>query len=115
MESRKLEEVQLEGMHIVLGAKRGTNHQSMYDILGWETLINRRTRNRLHTLHKIIHNPNSPLSYLVKLNDNQNTYNLGVQPTFKIPLCSTNIYNDSFFPDTIKLWTELPDNLRKIH
>ena len=52
-ESDKLEKVQLAAARVVTGAKRGTSHALIYEELKWDTLKERRYRQRLKMLYKI--------------------------------------------------------------
>ena len=48
-ESELLESIQLDAARIITGLRRGTNHEILYEELGWISLSKRRSN------HKLIH------------------------------------------------------------
>ena len=93
----RLEKVQYRAALAVTGCWQGTNRNKLYDELGWETLAHRGWARRLIYLFKIIHSK-SP-AYLYEL-----------IPHRRIPVYGK--YRNSFFPDSIKAWNNLTEDLR---
>ena len=54
-EATNLEKVQIAAARVVVGAKRGTSHRLLYSETRWETLEERRKKQRLKMLFKIKH------------------------------------------------------------
>jgi hypothetical protein len=52
----EVERVQYRGALAVTGTWKGTNRSKLYDELGWESLSDRRKKQRLVLLYKIINN-----------------------------------------------------------
>ena len=116
-ESNSLESVQLEAARIATGGKKCTSHDYLYKELGWQTLKQRRTINKLFKLYCII-NKQTP-SYLY---DSISSYRIQhPQSTrcnrnndFKLPKCKTKALENSFFVSTCKLWNSLKPEQRNI-
>ena len=111
--AKKTEKVQYEAAKIILGAWHGTSREKLYDILGWESLHNRRNLRKLNLLYEI-HKEKSPryLQLIMadqKFSVNSRFYNKFL---FKDIICRTNSYKTSFFPSTIKSWNKLDVSIR---
>ena len=78
--------------------------------LGWDTLEERRTRSKLTTLHKartgaiII-----PMDDLLVINPDSGTRK---SSHYFIPYSSVDCHLHSFYPTSIRLWNDLPPNLK---
>ena len=84
----------------------------MTGILGqlkWESLKKRRKNNRLILLYKGLKGKASvPIDDLIlKTRRARNQYSMA----FHIPIANTDVYEGSFFPQTIRDWNALPDSL----
>ena len=85
---------------------------SMIGILGqlkWESLKKRRKVNRLILLYKGLKGKaRLPTDDLIpKTRRGRNQHSL----TFQIPSASKDVYKNSFFPQTIRDWNDLPESL----
>ena len=85
---------------------------SMTGILGqlkWESLKKRRKDNRLILLYKGLKGKaRIPTDDLIpKTRHGRNQHFLA----FQIPSASKDVYKHSFFPETIRDWTDLPESL----
>lgn len=112
-DKERLDNVQLKFARIISGAKRGTSHELIYNELEWTKLEDRRKQSKLTFLYKIV-NRVSP-DYLVEIlpktvNVNQATLrNDSLLRNFRT---RTEKFRKSLFPDTIRLWNSLPENVR---
>jgi len=84
---------------------------SMLSNLGWSTLEERRSYNKLVTFFKLIQSiieiptlQPTPLTSVIR----------GHSQRFRIPQARTNLYLHSFLPSTIKLWNNLPNHLVEV-
>ena len=82
---------------------------SMLNDLKWDNIENRRTTQRLATLHKILHEeidiPHH--NYIqTKPQRSRRTHN----KQFNLTNCTSTPFAQSFFPETIKLWNSLPQS-----
>ena len=109
-----LENVQLRAAKIVSGAIRRTHTELLYKELGWETLQERRAKQRLTTMFKIFNN-NAP-TYLTSTLPNtvaeNNQYNLRNRDNFATYKARTKTFQLSFFPRTVNEWNHLPPDIR---
>ena len=103
----RIERVQYQAALAITGCWKGSNQNALYEELGWETLSDRRWFRRLTYLYKIKNNmapdyltTNLPQFQGRSLRNNQLS-------NFKEILCSTSRYQNSFFPDAIKLWNNI--------
>ena len=115
-QKKMLENIQLLNARIVTGAKRGTSHQLLYNETSWPLLSDRRQSCKLKFMHNIYYN-NAP-SYLVDSlpphEATENRYNLRHKDS--IVQFNTRIekFRKSLFPDGIRKWNELADDVRNI-
>ena len=94
-----VEKIQYQAGLAITGCWKGSSRIRLYEELGWETLSERRTNNRIFQIHKII---SKPLSYLKeKLPPPRNHF---VAHVFRNIMCRTSRYSYSFFPDAISSW-----------
>ena len=109
-----LEGVQLAAARAVTGATCRTSHTLLYAETGWETLSKRREKNRLKLFYKII-NGHAPayLHDLIPVNvSSRNAYNVRSKNNISQFRTRSNIFNNSFFPTTIRQWNLLPPTVR---
>ena len=112
-----IEMVQKRAGRIICGATRGTTRNVIYGELAWETLEKRRERHCILYFHKILHGQTPAfLSDLIPGYVYERVpYNLrNAQSVDLVPARITALYN-SFIPYTIRLWNNLPQNLRALH
>ena len=115
MDADKLEGVQLTAARIVTGAMPGTSNAKLYEELGWQTLASRRENAKLIMMYKIVNKlvPNYLQSVIPNIaNPETSTYN--TRQRFDLPhfRARTDLFNNSFFPSTVRLWNELPLSIR---
>jgi hypothetical protein len=115
-ESYQLEMVQLSAGRAVCGAKRGTSHQELYRELGWEKLKERRDRQCLVTLHKMVvrQAPETVVRLIPERTRQRNRYNVRSQEHITMPRTTSQAHYRSFLPATIKKWNALSDDCRGI-
>ena len=73
--SELLESIQLDAARIITGLRRGTNHEILYEELGWISLSKRRSNHKLIHFYKIL-NHDTP-AYINNIIDNYNTHDIG--------------------------------------
>ena len=100
-----LERVQYRAGLAVTGAWQGTNRVKLYEELGWESLSDRRTSRRVLQLHKII-DKKTPDYLHEKLPPNRNII-IDLPHVFRDFNCRTDIYCNSFFPNSTSTWNTL--------
>ena len=113
---RRLENINLEAARIITGATKYVSHQSLYSELNLESLSDRRRKHRLILFYKIV-NGLTP-SYLTELLPSQHqdthTYPTRSRSNFMHLHSRTNLYRNSFFPQTVRDWNNLPEYIRSI-
>ena len=105
-----IEKVQYHAALAITGCWRGSNQNSLYEELGWESLSDRRWSKRLIQLYKFRNNLTPvylenrlPLCRGRSLRSDNNT-------NLQEIMCTTSKYKNSFFPDAIKSWNNIgPD------
>ena len=112
---RKIEMVQRRAARWVLSDYRfQSSVTAMIDELGWVTLEQRRRRNRLIQLYKIINGytlgAELPAIYLPQMIITRHYH----PSHFILPAANTNNYQASFFYRTVKDWNDLPLNFYSI-
>ena len=114
-QSNKLEQLQLEAARIVTGLPKYTPSRFLYYETGWEVLSERRRARRLCLFYKIYHNiaPAFLKELLPSTVGQKNKYNLRNSENFAQPFSRLRQSTHSFFPSTIKLWNNLPVDIRK--
>ena len=96
----ELERDQYRGALAVTGTWKGTSRAKLYDELGWESLSDRRKKQRLVLLYKII---NLTPSYLRdKLPPLKNPFAAETSYTYRDFRIRTERFRNSFFPDTME-------------
>jgi hypothetical protein len=108
---KKTERVQRRAARFVLNNYNYDQTNSvtaMVQRLAWETLQQRRARAKAIMLHRIIHGLVDiiPHQYLTP---NPRSEHKFIQPPVRI-----DIYKYSFFPSSIKIWNQLPDDTRPL-
>ena len=106
-----LESIQYEAAKICTGALRHTSHVKLLQELGWPTLACRRKYFKLILFYKMTHNLTPP--YLSSLLPPPNTGRpLRQFRSLRNIQCRTQRFDRSFLPDTVKLWNNLPSDIR---
>ena len=111
----KLEYVQLEAARVVTSAMHGTSNAKLYEELGWHKLSKRREVSKLVLMYKLVHNlAPSPLCSLISSRTDTDAPRYETRQKFDLPhfRARTDLFNKSFFPSSVRLWNELPLNLR---
>ena len=110
-----IESVQLDAALIITGATKVCSTQKLYDESGIEPLQNRRTRQKLCHLFKII-NGLTPLylrTILPERVQQQSRYILRNSNNFSMPIARTTSYYKSFLPSTLRSWNSLDENIKQ--
>ena len=95
-----VEKIQYQAGLAITGCWKGSSRIRLYEELGWETLSDRRSNNRIFQIYKII--SKNTLSYLKeKLPVPRHHFLVHV---FRDIRCRTSRYSNSFFPDAISSW-----------
>jgi hypothetical protein len=87
----------MEAGRIITGLRYNSSRQKLFCELGWESLENRRNKQKLTFFFYIILNGLTP-GYNLKNENN----------TIHPPFSRTSSFYDSFIPFTIRLWNTLP-------
>ena len=104
----KLEMVQRRYARFVCGEYRTTSSvTAMINQLQWPTLQERRAQAKATMMYRIVNNivdvPHTFLTPTIALR--------GHSSRFHIPFARIGVYRQSFFPDSIRIWNELPQAL----
>jgi len=115
-ESDKLESIQRRAMRIITGCITRTSTQLLYQETGLETLAIRRERHILLLFHKIVNGNIPPYLEELKpiLNEIRHQKNLRSNNNFSAPSCRISKYQQSFLPNAIKLWNQLPPDAKRL-
>ena len=113
-EYNKIEQIQHEAARIITGLPKFSSLESLYFETGWEPLHSRRRRRKLNMFYKIRNNnaPSYLCDCLLPFERNENAYNLRNQTDYSNPFTRLQLYRNSFFPSSIKLWNNLTPEIR---
>ena len=113
-EYNKIEQIQHEAARIITGLPKFCSLESVYFEIGWEPLHSRQRRRKLNMFYKIRNNnaPSYLCDCLLPFERNENAYNLHNQTDYSNPFTRLQLYHNSFFPSSIKLWNNLPLEIR---
>ena len=115
-EKESLEKIQNEAARIVTGVTRSISLENLYIEIGWLTLSDRRKYQKLVLTYKIF-NGQTP-NYLLDIfppNVNARTqYTLRNANDIDLIGHRTELFARSFIPSAIKLWNELPVDIKSI-
>ena len=82
---------------------------AMIDRLEWENLHQRRARAKATMMYRVVH---SLVAIQLPPQFSQTgAATRGHQHRYRIPFCRTTVYKESFFPSTIRVWNQLPENV----
>jgi hypothetical protein len=111
-----LETVQLNAARVVIGATARCSTEGLYKETAWEPLHKRREFQRLTQMYNIVNNK-AP-QYLINLLPGQirqrTEYRLRNRGNLDPPRSRINVYGNSFFPNTIRLWNDLDIGRRSL-
>ncbi len=109
-----LDNIQMEALHIISGAKKKTSHDLLKKDVNWPDLSLRRTFQQVTFLHKLIHNksPSYLFDRLPPMCDQ--SYRAERKYKFNTPAFDHAFYRDSVIPSSISKWNELPNHIRSI-
>lgn len=107
-----VESVQYRAAKIVSGAIHRTSHKIVYKELGWESLEERRRKQRLNVFYKAVSGeaPAYLKDAIPQPNAEQNRYSLRNEHNYTPPRTRTSAFHNSFFCKTIRDWNNLPSN-----
>ena len=113
--SDRIERIQLEAARIVTGLTAYASTESIFTETGWESLKCRREQRKLVLFYKIVNGdcPEYLTDLLPPLVSDITPYNLRSGQNYIIPQANLTIYQQSFFPATLKLWNSLDPTIRQ--
>lgn len=113
-EKDELEQIQLEAARIATGATKLISINSLYCEIGWETLDERRNKQKLSLFYKMYYCLSPPyLSTLVPpLVGQSSRYNLRNANDLQTIDARTTQYFNSFLPSTVRDWNTLPFDIK---
>ena len=114
VDEAKLENIQLNAARIVTGAMHGTSNAKLYEELGWHTLAKRRDLSKLTLMYKLV-NKLAPENLCSILPTVPNTSRYTTRQHCDLPhfRARTELFDKSFFPSAVRLWNELPIDVRQ--
>ena len=111
----KLESIQLNAARIVTGAMHGTSNAKLYEETGWLTLAKRREISNLTFMYKLVHKlAPDPVCSILSTASFAGTHTYATRQQFDLPhfRARTDLFDKSFYPSTIRLWNQLPLEIR---
>lgn len=113
-DKKQLDSIHHEAARIVSGATKLCSIDKLLSDLGWESLQERRSKQKLVIFYKMIHNitPNYLSNLIPPLVQENNTYNLRNSDDLRIIHSNTNLFYNSFLPSTIREWNRLPVDIK---
>ena len=113
-QSGLIESVQYEAARIITGLRKGTSRVKLYSELGWDSLQNRRKKQKLILMFKALQGelPNYMTENIMSHINQEPNYNLRNLRIFTTPQCRTKSYKESFFPSVLDLWNHLDNDTR---
>ena len=84
---------------------------TMIDRLEWENLQQRRIKAKAIMIYRVVH-PLVAIDLPPKFSQT-GAATMGHKHWYRIPFCRTNVYKESFFPSTIRIWNQLPEDTIK--
>ena len=113
--SEKLEKINIEAARIVTGATKLVSINTLYNECGWETLEKRREKHKLIQFYKMKNGltPEYLNDLLPPLHRDQHTYNTRNSKNLVSIQCRTTYHFNSFIPSTIRIWNNLPTNIKE--
>ena len=110
----RLESIQIAAARVITGAMKGTSVSKLYEEIGWETLAERRKKAKLIIMYKIINNltPTYLRDLLPETPPLAMNHNTRHRPDIYPFRARTSLFEKSFFPSTVRLWNQLPHEIR---
>ena len=108
-----LSSIEKDALKIITGARSRTEIEALYNEVSWPNLEERRKNHKICVLGKVIikRSQNYLLQDLLTFYDNTRNVRMN---TCAIPNSGHDYYDRSFVPASIKLWNELPPDIRGI-
>jgi hypothetical protein len=96
--------------------RKGTSRVKLYGELGWDSLQNRRKKQKLILMFKALGGelPNYITNNIISYINIEPNYMVRNPRLFTPPQCRTKSYKDSFFPTVLDLWNKLDNDTRNI-
>ena len=115
-ESDLIESVQYEAARIVTGMRRGTSRLKLYNELGWDSLRERRKKQKIIFVYKSLNGylPTYISEHITSYINIEENYPFRNQRFFNIPRSNTQSYKNSFFPSALDLWNNLEHEIRNV-
>ena len=115
-ESDLIESVQYEAARIVTGMRRGTSRLKLYNELGWDSLRERRKKQKLIFVYKSLNGylPSYISEHIISCINTDDNYNIRNPRFFNIPRSNTESYKNSFFPSALHLWNNLDQTMQNV-
>ncbi len=109
-----LDNIQMEALHIVSGAKKRTSHDTLKKEANWPDFSTRRTFQQVTLIHKVVHKqyPKYLLNSLPPMSDS--TTRPERRYKFNTPPFNHAYYRDSVILKSISNWNDLPNHIRVI-
>ena len=107
-----IERIQYQAALSITGAWQGTCLDKIYEELGWESLTNRRYCRRLSQFFKIKNDLNPDYLKEPVPIPRSHVYGLRNKPSLSEISFNSDSYRNSFYPDAIRSWNNLGDQLR---
>ena len=110
-----LKKIQLEAVRIVTGATNLVSLEVLYNETGWESLETRRSKHKMCLFYKMNDNisPNYLSSLVPQSVETTTHYSLRDATNIRQSLTRTQLYYNSLIPSSIKLWNDLPSEMRE--
>jgi hypothetical protein len=114
--ANRLERVQRQAALICTGAYRHTKHENLLEELGWPPLSLRRKHHRLNVMFKLQRGfaPDYLQIICPPLTRDRTPYHLRTGSNITMPQVRTSTYQNSYFPQSINDWNELPMAQREV-
>lgn len=114
----KLERLQNVCIRFVFGLRKYDHVSEFRSKLKWLPIRLRRDVHILSSLHKIIYNPKTPSYLKERFHFRQETSSRELRPSYQLTLSCTSqktkFYHNSFTSQAVRLWNELPLDIRKV-
>ena len=115
-QKKQIEEIQLSAARVVTGAIRGTSHSKIYKETKWINTYHMRYRKNMTTYYKMYHRqaPTYLTSIMPSKVREKTNYNLRNKHDIAITNDRTTLMQNSFLPNTTRLWNSTADDIKYI-
>ena len=112
----RLESINIEAGRIITGATKLVSLTCLYKECGWETLNERRIKHKLILFYKILNGltPDYLQTLIPPQHFQRHDYNTRHSSNYVHINCRTTHHLHSYIPSVIRLWNDLPENLKNI-